>query len=222
MTIENLLENNKAWAAKQLSQDPNFFSRLEHLHNPKYLWIGCSDSRVPANQITGLAPGEIFVHRNIANLVHHTDFNCLSVLQFALQVLKVEHVIVCGHYGCSGIRAAMGSESQGFVDNWLRHVKDVQMIHRRAIDSLDESLRYSSLTEWNVIHQVLHVAESSFVSQAWKIEQPVTIHGWVYSLADGLIRDMNVSIKNPSDVEMLRKKIVAGQFCEQGQRCCTV
>lgn len=208
MRIEKLLENNKAWAGRMLENDPEYFSRLEHQQNPRYLWVGCSDSRVPANQITGLAPGEIFVHRNIANLMPHTDFNSLSVLQFALEKLKVEHVIVCGHYGCSGIKAAMESESAGFVDNWLRHIKDIQMVHRRAYECMHESQRDNCLTEWNVMHQVLHVAESSFVNQAWAAQQSVSIHGWVYSLQDGLIRDLDVTLRSPADVESLRANLL--------------
>jgi len=213
MNIEDLLSKNKAWAARMLESDPEFFSRLEHQQNPNYLWIGCSDSRVPANQITGLTPGEIFVHRNIANLVLHTDFNCLSVIQFALEVLKVEHIIVCGHYGCTGIKAALNSESSGFVDNWLRHLKDIQMIHRHDFDAMDEARLFQVLTERNVMHQVLHVAETSFVSQAWAAKQTVAIHGWVYSLADGIIRDQEVTLQSQEDVDDLRKKILGGKLC---------
>lgn len=203
MDIESLLQNNKAWAEKMHGIDPDFFTRLEHQQNPKYLWIGCSDSRVPANQITGLAPGEIFVHRNIANQVIHTDFNSLSVLQFALEVLQVEHVIVCGHYGCSGIKAAMSAKSSGFVDNWLRHIKEIQLIHRHDYECMHESQRENCLTEWNVMHQVLHVAESSFVSQMWSANRKLSVHGWVYSLSDGLIRNLNVTLSSPQDVERL-------------------
>jgi carbonic anhydrase len=195
-----------------LENDPEFFSRLEHIHKPKYLWIGCSDSRVPANQITGLAPGEVFVHRNIANMVQHTDFNCLSVLQFALDVLKVEHVIVCGHYGCSGIRAAMDAGSLGFVENWLRHIKDVHTMHRHEIDAADPDRACNQLTEWNVKHQVLHVAESDFVNQAWERGQRLAIHGWIYALSNGIINDLQVTLESRKDVELLRNQVMGGHI----------
>lgn len=208
MAIRTLLQGNREWASRMLKNDPLYFSRLEHIHKPKYLWIGCSDSRVPANQITGLAPGEIFVHRNIANVVQHTDFNCLSVLQFALQNLKVEHVIVCGHYGCSGIQAAMNSGTFGFVENWLKHVKDVHTLHRHEISQTDPGLARNQLTEWNVKHQVLHVAESEIVSSAWSRGQSVSVHGWVYSLSNGIIENLNVTVSSKEGLEKLRSQVI--------------
>lgn len=216
MALDTLLQSNQAWAARMLENDPEFFSRLEHIHNPKYLWIGCSDSRVPANQITGLAPGEVFVHRNIANIVHHTDFNCLSVLQFALDVLKVEHVIVCGHYGCSGVRAAMDGGALGFVDNWLRHIKDVHSLHRHEMETADSEVACDQLVEWNVKHQVLHVAESDFVNQAWERGQRVAIHGWAYALSSGIINDLQVTQESRKDVELLREQVM-GAYLKQGR-----
>lgn len=218
MQIQELLRNNHSWAEKMRSLDPNFFGRLEYQQKPKFLWIGCSDSRVPANQITGLAPGEIFVHRNIANQVIHTDFNCLSVLQFALEVLEVEHVIVCGHYGCSGIKAAMSSSPSGFVDNWLRHIKDIQIVHRHEYECMHQSQRDNALTEWNVMHQVLHVAESSFVPQEWAKGRSLSIHGWVYSLSDGLIRDLGVTLKSAADVENLRVQLLGKSVCGENNQ----
>jgi len=210
MALSALLQSNKAWAARMLENDPEFFSRLEHIHNPKYLWIGCSDSRVPANQITGLAPGEVFVHRNIANIVQHTDFNSLSVLQFALDVLKVEHVIVCGHYGCSGIRAAMEPGAFGFVENWLRHIKDIHTLHRSEIETADMDIACNQLAEWNVKHQVLHVAESEFVSSAWERGQSVAIHGWIYALSNGIINDLQVTLESKKDLDKLRDHVIGG------------
>lgn len=208
MEIQNLLANNKVWAARMLAQDPDFFSRLEHQQRPKFLWIGCSDSRVPANQITGLAPGEVFVHRNIANMVLHTDFNALSVIQYAIEQVGIEHIIVCGHYGCSGIQAAMGQGRHGFVDNWLRHIKDIQSLHSTHLQHISNPQdKEDRLTEWNVMHQVANVASTSFVEQAWENKQTLTIHGWVYSLADGLIRDLGVSLRSPADLPALQSKV---------------
>lgn len=213
MEIQALLEKNRAWAAHQKLMDPEFFSRLEHQQSPRFLWIGCSDSRVPANQITGLAPGEVFVHRNIANMVVHTDFNALSVIQYAIEILEVEHIIICGHYGCSGIRAAMGPKHNGFVDNWLRHVKDVQNAHALTLESIASVRdREDRLTEWNVMQQVVNVCETSFVENAWERKQNLKVHGWVYSLADGLIRDMDVTMTNMEQVEVLNEKL-------QSDRC---
>lgn len=208
MEIQTLLSNNKQWAAQMQSLDPGFFSRLEHQQRPNFLWIGCSDSRVPANQITGLPPGLVFVHRNIANQVIHTDFNALSVIQYAIELLGVEHIIVCGHYGCSGIQAAMGTLRNGFVDNWLRHIKDIQSLHGASLGRLaSRREREDRLTEWNVMHQVLNVAESSFVELAWEKGKKLSIHGWVYSLADGLIRDLQVSLHRAADLDSLVHKL---------------
>ena len=192
--LERLFENNAAWARRVREQDPTFFERLAQQQSPQYLWIGCSDSRVPANQIIGLLPGEVFVHRNIANQVIHTDFNCLSVVQFAIDVLKVRHVIVCGHYGCGGVRAALDRQRHGLVDNWLRHIQDVADKHATELSEcgeLDEQA--TRLCELNVIEQVENVARTDTVQQAWKAGQPVSIHGVIYDVADGLLRNLNVT-----------------------------
>lgn len=189
---EKLLLENKAWAAEQLGKDPDFFSRLSHIQTPEFLWIGCSDSRVPANEITNTAPGEIFVHRNIANLVVHTDLNMLSVVQYAVEVLKVKHIIVCGHYGCGGVRAAMTNHSLGLIDKWLRNIKDVYYFHKEeleAISSMDQ--RADRLTELNVMEQVMNLAKTSIVQHSWKNQQRPTLHGWVYRLTDGILHAMS-------------------------------
>ena len=191
-SIAELFERNRAWAAEVRASDPTFFSSLAQQQSPEFLWIGCSDSRVPANQITGLAPGEVFVHRNVANLVVHTDLNCLSVLEFAIDLLKVRHVIVCGHYGCSGVHAALTGQKVGLADNWLRHVQDVRELHAAELDAIgDQDTRERRLCELNVIEQVRHVCESTAVQDAWARGQPLAVHGWIYGLEDGLLRDMN-------------------------------
>ena len=190
--IAELFERNRTWAAQVRASDPSFFSSLAQQQSPEFLWIGCSDSRVPANQITGLAPGEVFVHRNVANLVVHTDLNCLSVLEFAIDLLKVRHVIVCGHYGCSGVHAALTGQKVGLADNWLRHVQDVRELHAAELDAIgDQDRRERRLCELNVIEQVRHVCESTAVQDAWARAQPLAVHGWIYGLEDGLLRDMN-------------------------------
>ena len=190
--IAELFERNRTWAAQVRASDPSFFSSLAQQQSPEFLWIGCSDSRVPANQITGLAPGEVFVHRNVANLVVHTDLNCLSVLEFAIDLLKVRHVIVCGHYGCSGVHAALTGQKVGLADNWLRHVQDVRELHAAELDAIgDQDTRERRLCELNVIEQVRHVCESTAVQDAWARGQPLAVHGWIYGLEDGLLRDMN-------------------------------
>src|SRR5918995_554954 len=192
-TLKHLIESNRAWAEKMNVQDPQFFQRLAALQNPTYLWIGCSDSRVPANQIIGLLPGEVFVHRNIANLVVHTDLNCLSAIQFAVDVLKVEHILVVGHYGCSGVHASMTGTRVGLADNWLRHVGDVALKHAALLDDVElESLRHARLCELNVIEQVVNVCQTTVLQDAWARGQSVTVHGWVYSLQDGLLRDLKM------------------------------
>ena len=193
--LARLFENNAAWAQRMRSEDPQFFERLANQQSPHCLWIGCSDSRVPANQIIGVPPGEVFVHRNIANLVIHTDLNCLSVLQFAIDVLHIRHVIVCGHYRCSGVRAALDRQRHGLVDNWLRHIQDVAEKHAselNAIDDLDQ--RAARLCELNVAAQVTNVARTDAVIHAWERGAPVAVHGWIYDVADGLLRDLNVTI----------------------------
>ena len=193
MSLQQLLDNNRAWSEEMLSQDREFFSRLAEQQSPQYLWIGCSDSRVPANQITGLAPGEVFVHRNIANVVVHTDLNCLSVIQFAVDILKVRHIILCGHYGCSGVQVAMTRHRIGLSDNWLRHVQDVAGKHRMELEALGEEARHRRLCELNVREQVRNIGECTAVQEAWEREQPLEVHGWIYDLKDGLLRDLRVS-----------------------------
>lgn len=187
-TYERLLLENKAWAAEKVQDDPEYFSRLAHLQTPEFLWIGCSDSRVPANEITGTHPGEIFVHRNIANMVVHTDLNMLSVLQYAVEVLKVKHVIVCGHYGCGGVKAAMGNHSFGIINKWLRNIKDVYRFHREEMDGLDEDEKVNKLIELNVREQVLNLAKTSIIQHSWKENNYPHLHGWVYGLNNGLIK----------------------------------
>jgi carbonic anhydrase len=198
--IKDLFDNNRAWAARVTRQDPEFFSRLSAQQAPRYLWIGCADSRVPANEIVGLAPGEMFVHRNIANVVVHADLNCLSVLQFGVDVLKVQHVIVCGHYGCGGVRAALRDERLGLVDNWLRHVQDVRWKHQQELERIvSEDDRHNRLCELNVIEQVINVSQTTIVRDAWARGQRLEVHGWIYDLRDGLLRDLEVSTPHPGD-----------------------
>jgi carbonic anhydrase len=196
-----LLDNNKKWVATQLEQDPNYFKRLAKGQSPEYLWIGCSDSRVPANQITGTEPGDMFVHRNIANMVVHSDMNILSVLSYAVEVLKVKHIIVCGHYECGGVLAAMGQKQYGLIDNWLRHIKDVYKMYYKELEQIeDEKLRGRRFVELNVMEQVYDLCKTTIVQNAWKIEQPLAVHGWVYDIADGVIKDLEVSFTNERDL----------------------
>jgi carbonic anhydrase len=191
-----LIANNRAWAAARVKQDPTFFTRLASQQAPSFLWIGCSDSRVPANEIVGLDPGELFVHRNVANVVVHTDLNCLSVLQYAVDVLKVRHVIVCGHYGCGGIRAALDGTAHGLIDNWLQHVQDVKEAHQSELLGLaDVDVRINRLAELNVMEQVRNIARTTIIQDAWRRDQPLELHGWIYGLRDGLIQDLGVSLK---------------------------
>jgi carbonic anhydrase len=193
-TLKHLLEKNRQWAAGMKREDPGFFERLAGQQAPEYLWIGCADSRVPANQITGLLPGELFVHRNVANVVVHTDLNCLSVLQFAIDVLKVKHVIVCGHYGCGGVRAALRDDKLGLIENWLRHIQDVAVKSRPELDALsDEDKRVTRLCELNVMEQVRNVAATTVVREAWRRGQRLAVHGWIYDVHDGLLRDLEVT-----------------------------
>ena len=196
--IADLLRRNRDWAASMRASDPDFFNNLAHQQSPEFLWIGCSDSRVPANQITGLAPGEVFVHRNVANLVVHTDLNCLSVLQFAVDLLRVRHVIVCGHYGCSGVHAALHGQKVGLADNWLRHVQDVRESHAAELDAIaDLVARERRLCELNVMAQVRHVCEATVVQDGWASGRPLSVHGWIYGLNDGLIRDLGCTREGP-------------------------
>ena len=193
MSPRDLLKQNRAWAKAMLAGDKGFFSRLAQQQSPQYLWIGCSDSRVPANQITGLAPGEVFVHRNIANIVVHTDLNCLSVIQFAVDILKIRHVILCGHYGCSGVHAAMTRHRIGLSDNWLRHVQDVAAKHEGELRGLAEDARERLLCELNVREQVQNIVQCTAVQEAWARRQPLQVHGWIYDLKDGLLHDLQES-----------------------------
>jgi carbonic anhydrase len=194
-TLGHLFANNRAWAAEMTRQDPEFFARLSRQQAPQYLWIGCSDSRVPANQIVGLLPGEMFVHRNVANVVTHTDLNCLSAIQFAVEVLRVGHIIVCGHYGCGGVLAALRDDRLGLIDNWLRHVQDVRRKHRAQLDALEtEAQRHSRLCELNIAEQVENVCRTTVVRDAWARGQTLSVHGWVYDLRDGLLRDLGLCV----------------------------
>ena len=200
--LPHLFESNRAWVEKMTAQDPDFFRHLAAIQSPQYLWIGCSDSRVPANQITGLQPGEVFVHRNVANAVVHTDLNCLSVMQFAVDILEVEHIIVCGHYGCGGVKAALTGERLGLIDNWLRHIKDVRDKHSDLLaPSTDMATCWARLCELNVIEQVRHVTQTTIVRDAWKRGQRLIIHGWIYRLSDGRLRDLSVSMEGSDKVE---------------------
>ncbi len=196
-TLKNLFENNRLWAQRITDHNPDFFTELARQQTPKYLWIGCSDSRVPANEIVNLPPGEMFVHRNIANVVVHTDLNCLSVIQGALEMLKVEHIIVCGHYGCSGVKAAMESKAHGLIDNWLRHIQDVQYLHRDKLDHLPQGEQYNKLCELNVVEQVKNVCNTTVVRNAWKRGHRLSVHGWIYDIHNGILEDLGVCISSP-------------------------
>jgi carbonic anhydrase len=198
--LPELFRNNRAWAQGMLRSDPQFFEKLALQQSPRYLWIGCSDSRVPANEIVGLRPGELFVHRNIGNVVVHTDLNCLSVIQFAVDVLHIHHIIVCGHYGCSGVAAALMKERHGLVDNWLRHIQDVQQQHQQLLQAIAGAKdRADRLCELNVIEQVSNVCRTSIVQDAWERGQELAVHGWIYGLHDGLLRDLNATAGSAAD-----------------------
>lgn len=199
--LKNLFDNNREWASKMLEEDPSFFEHLATQQAPPYLWIGCADSRVPANQIVGLTPGQVFVHRNVANVVTHTDFNCLSVLQYAVEVLKVRHIIVCGHYGCGGVLGALKDVPLGLIDNWLRHIKDVyERSQNTALKDLTGEARDNRMCELNVGAQVRNVCHTTIVQDAWKRGQPLTVHGWIYALSDGLLRDLDLCIQGPEQL----------------------
>src|SRR5438874_12054456 len=199
--LSHLFANNRAWAADMTRQDPEFFRRLARQQAPRYLWIGCSDSRVPANQIVGLLPGEMFVHRNVANVVVHTDLNCLAAAQFAVDVLKVSNIIVCGHYGCGGVLAALRDSKLGLIDNWLRHVQDVHSKHKTKIDGLEsEQRRHELLCEFNVIEQVVNVSQTTIVREAWSRGQSIAVHGWIYDIRDGLLRDLGMRITGEAQI----------------------
>lgn len=208
-TLEHLFKQNQEWAASITAKDPQFFGKLAAQQSPEYLWIGCSDSRVPANELLGVLPGQVFVHRNIANVVVHTDLNCLSVLQFAIDVIKVKHVIVCGHYGCSGVLAAMTNRRVGLADNWLRHVGDVYQKHERYLGEVIERERHEKLCELNVIEQVANVCQTTIVQDAWDRGQDLSVHSWVYGLKDGLLRDLGVTISGPDELSTKMKQGLA-------------
>lgn len=198
---KKILDNNRIWSETKLAQDPQYFERLAKGQKPPLLWIGCSDSRVPANEVIGAQPGEVFVHRNIANMVVHSDMNMLSVLDYAVNVLKVEHVIVCGHYGCGGVKAAMGNDSIGIIDNWIRHIKDVYRHNSVALDAIaDEDERFNTFVELNVKEQVTDLAKTSIVQNAWRNGQNLSLHGWVYGLDTGIVKDLEVNFKDNSDL----------------------
>ena len=207
-TLSKLFDRNRSWAGEMLSRDPSFFATLAAQQTPDYLWIGCADSRVPANEIVGLLPGELFVHRNVANVVVHTDLNCLSVLQYAVDVLDVEHVIVCGHYGCGGVQAALRNSRLGLIDNWLRHVQDVMKKHRARLDDIaDEPTRVRRLCELNVIEQVLNVGQTTIVQEAWDRGKALEIHGWIYDVADGLLKDLTVCVNGQTEFEEVYRAV---------------
>ena len=209
--LKQLLEQNREWAAAITASDPEFFQNLAKQQSPKYLWIGCADSRVPATQLVGMVPGEMFVHRNVANVVVHTDFNCLSVMQYAVDVLKVEHIIVCGHGGCGGVKAAMENSQLGLIDNWLRHVQDVIRDHEHALlDIHDETKRLDRLCELNVVEQVLNVARTTIVQTAWQRGQELVVHGWSYGLEDGLLRDLGISIDSSEGLVAAYREVSEG------------
>ena len=200
--LKHLFENNRAWADEMTGQDPEFFRRLADQQTPEYLWIGCSDSRVPANQIVGLLPGEMFVHRNVANVVVHTDLNCLSAMQFAVDVIRVSHIIVCGHYGCGGVLAALRDEKAGLIDNWLRHVQDVRWKYEAELEALaTEEERHDRLCELNVVEQVVNVSQTTVVRDAWARGHELAVHGWIYGLRDGLLRDLEVRVTADTERE---------------------
>lgn len=199
--VQHLLEKNRAWASQIKETDATFFQRLSHQQSPQYLWIGCSDSRVPSSQLVDLMPGEMFVHRNVANMVIHTDLNCLSVVQFAVEALRVKHIIVCGHYGCGGVQAALSNTRFGLIDNWLRHVQDVMQKHSGLLSEVpDEARRARKLCELNVVEQVVNVCRTTIVEQAWEREQALTVHGWIYGVENGLLRDLQMDISGYDDV----------------------
>ena len=208
-SLDDLFAHNRAWAAQMERERPGFFTNLKAQQKPKYMWIGCSDSRVPANQITGLEPGEVFVHRNVANVVVHSDLNALSTVQFAVERLQVSHVMVVGHYGCSGVQAALEGVRIGLADNWLRHIMDVRDRHRVLLDSIAEQARHDALVELNVIEQVVNVAQSTVVQDAWSRGQEITLHGWVYGVHDGLLKDLKLTVASQDELEPVYRAAIA-------------
>lgn len=204
--LKDLFESNKKWAKKIKESDPDFFKRLSKQQKPEYLWIGCSDSRVPANEIVDMMPGKLFVHRNIANIVVHTDLNCLSVIQYAVEVLKIKHIIVCGHYGCGGIQAAMDNQEHGLIDNWLRNIKDVYRYHEAKLDAIeDQKKKIDLLCELNVIEQVSNICHTTIVQNAWKSGQDVAVHGWIYNIKDGILKNLDVCITNKDEISQTHR-----------------
>jgi carbonic anhydrase len=213
-TLSHLFANNRVWSQHIREQDPEFFLKLSRQQAPSYLWIGCSDSRVPANQLVGLPPGELFVHRNVANVVVHTDLNCLSVMQFAVDILRVQHIIVCGHYGCGGVRAVLCQERLGLVDNWLRHVQDVRQKHESRLLAFPElAQRLDRLCELNVIEQVLNVCHTSMVRDAWQRGQSLAVHGWIYGLKDGLLRDLDTTVTQAGEAMACYREALSKLSC---------
>jgi carbonic anhydrase len=208
-SLQDLFAHNRAWAAQMELDRPGFFTSLKSQQSPKYMWIGCSDSRVPANQITGLEPGEVFVHRNVANVVVHSDLNALSTIQFAVERLKVEHLMVVGHYGCSGVQAALEGARVGLADNWLRHIQDVRDRHRTLLDGIPEHARHDALVELNTIEQVINVAQTTVLQDAWGCGQKVTLHGWVYGVHDGLLQDLYMTVTSAAELELRYRAAVA-------------
>jgi carbonic anhydrase len=217
-SLNHLFENNRAWVDGVLADDPQFFDKLKHQQSPEYLWIGCSDSRVPANQIIGLPPGEIFVHRNVANVVVHTDLNCLSVLHFAVEILKVKHVILCGHYGCSGVAAALDGSRLGISDNWLQHVRDTVEKHRASLDPLeDREAKLRKLGELHVAEQVVNIARTTVVRDAWARGQPLSLHGWIYGIEDGRLRSLGLELDSSEDIAAKTRKAFAAIEARDGE-----
>ncbi len=214
--LKHLFENNRRWASKQTQSDPDFFNRLLQQQSPEYLWIGCSDSRVPANEIVGLLPGELFVHRNVANLVVKNDLNCLSVIQFAVDALMVKHIIVCGHYGCGGVKAVLENKKIGLVDNWLDNLRPVkENFQRNLFEINDHASRFNKLCELNVVEQVFNVCNTDIIQNAWQRKQPLSVHGWIYDIKDGLLQDLNVCISNSDNLEKARIAATLKIFTEK-------
>ena len=214
--LNHLFDNNRKWASRQTQSDPDFFERLSQQQSPEYLWIGCSDSRVPANEIVGLLPGEFFVHRNVANLVVENDLNCLSVIQFAVEALKVKHIIVCGHYGCGGVKAVLDNTKIGLVDEWLDNLKPVKENYQEKLYEIkDDAFRFGKLCELNVIEQVLNVCKTDIVKKAWLRDQNLSVHGWIYDIKDGLLQDLDVCISNSDNIEEVRKTALSKIFMKR-------
>ena len=212
MPLRHLLQHNRAWAAETVRDRPGFFTGLSQQQKPRYMWIGCSDSRVPANQITGLEPGEVFVHRNVANVVVHSDLNALSTIQYAVDMLEVEHIIVCGHYGCGGVQAALDNARIGLADNWIRHIQDVRDRYQEELQAADVSQRLNMLCELNVVEQVVNVCHSTVMKDAWARGRAVTVHGWIYGVHDGLLQDLLVSVSSPQQLKELHQRAISQVF----------